>query len=178
MLDSLKKELGPGDAITIVFDGPTAQAAAGWSESWKEGFTCAFATHVEPTSLGHWGHPLRTKWQTKLQPQTTFILHADDDDVYHAGFADKLRGDCKDPTTLYIAKLRDIDKGRLIPRKPSIEFANIGTPCGIVPWALAGAGEWSIRLGGDMEYFKAVEQAAGPGKTVFLPHLIYEVNPK
>ena len=177
MLDSLKSEVSPSDAITILFDGADAPAKAGWSDSWKQGCSCPITVHVEPTAHGHWAHPLRSKWQTNLSPKTTFIMHADDDDIYHTGFLQKLRDSCTDPTTFYIAKMRDKTKGRLVPSRPSIEFMNIGTPCGIVPWDLAGSGDWPTRLGGDMEYFKAVE-AAAKKPPVFLPHLIYEVNPQ
>jgi hypothetical protein len=176
MLDSLKGEVSAADAITIIFDGEGAQAKAGWEDTWKEGLACPVTVHVEPVPLKFWGHAARNKWQTRLQPQTTFIMHADDDDYYHDGFLDKLRRDCTNPNTFYIAKMRDVKRGYTVPNEQRIFLGNIGTPCGIVPWSLAGKGIWQPRVGGDMEYFRDVSTAAGAGNTVYLPHLIYEVT--
>ena len=39
MLDSLKDELKPNDAITVVFDGPGSTAKSGLDDSWLEVLT-------------------------------------------------------------------------------------------------------------------------------------------
>ena len=56
MLDSLKPELEPADAVTIVFDGPDARSASGYTPSWLEGFK-AQVTAIDDAKVGFWGAP-------------------------------------------------------------------------------------------------------------------------
>ena len=177
LLDSLKNELTEKDAITIVFDGPDAEKKSGFNKSWYSGHLSKNTTLTQIPNLGAGigGEPIRTKYQTSLKPQTTYIMYADDDDEYIAGSFDKLRKLCKDPKNLYIAKMNfSDDKGRVIPsQNKEIKFTDIGTPNGIVPFHIAGDAKWGMRYGGDFDYYNAIQHKVQD--VVFLDEIIYTV---
>ena len=178
LLSSLKDELQEKDAVTIVFDGKDKKQLAGWSEDWIKGFKAPVAVLEEQENKGHWGHPIRTAYQGKLSPITTFVMHADDDDEYIPGFAHGLRQACVDPAKLYIARM--ISKSSPRSAVPSqfneIKFGDIGTPCGIVPWAEAAKAEWPSVHGGDFKYYEKLGTVMGKDRIVFLSNIIYVVN--
>jgi hypothetical protein len=160
LLDSLKGELREEDAITIVFDGPDAEKKSGYSDSWFSGHVCKHTVLTQAPNLGMAGHPVRTKYQTMLTPETTYIMHADDDDEYIKGSFDRLRLVCNDPEVLYIAKMNYDDKSDLITpsQNKKIIQDDIGTPNGIIPFHLAGKAEWGLRYGGDFNYYNALQK--------------------
>ena len=179
MLESLKGELKNGDAVTVFFDGENALENSGFTEEWRNGFEGRLHTRIEKDVAGYWGHGLRTKHQAALQPKTTFVLHGDDDDVYKKGFLDILRKKCTDPETLYIAKMDyKAVEGDVVPKGTEIKLNDIGTPNGIIPYDIAGKGEWMPRYGGDFSYYEKIGKLAK--KVEFLPDIIYTVmsNPK
>lgn len=177
LLDSLKNELTENDAITIVFDGPDAEKKSGFNKSWYSGHLSKNTTLTQIPNLGAGigGEPIRTKYQTSLKPQTTYIMYADDDDEYIAGSFNKLRKLCKDPENLYIAKMNYSDnKERVIPsQNKEIRFTDIGTPNGIVPFNIAGNAKWGMRYGGDFDYYNAIQHKVKG--VVFLDEIIYTV---
>lgn len=164
MLDSLKNELTGDDAITIVFDGDGSKSSSEISPEKLEGHKAHINIIEQRPNLGFWGHAIRNKYQGILSPTCTFIMHADDDDVYISGSFDKLRKLCIDPNTLYVARMertykRDIPND-FIPAidKPNIiEIGNIGTPNGIIPSAIASKGEWGYACGGDGHYYTVIK---------------------
>jgi hypothetical protein len=172
MLNSLKTELKSNDAITVVFDGPNAKEKSKFHESWLQGFTCKVTILEQIPNLGFWGHGIRNKYQEKLNPKTTFVLHGDDDDIYVKGSFDKLRNQCKNSRTLYIARMQTKDK--IIPDSSNeLKVGNIGTPCGIVPSQFCGQSKWEHEYGGDGKYYinltKYVENIE------FLDTILYKV---
>jgi len=173
----MKNELSERDAVTIVFDGKDKKAAAGWSDVWIKDFKAPIAL-FEEEHVGNWGHDHRTAYQTKLKPQTTFIMHADDDDEYLPGFAQGLREACTDPNKLYIARMTyKSDRNRVIPRQSEvIKEADIGSPCGIIPWAEAGKGVWENHYTGDFKYYEKLGAALGKDRISFIPNVIYLVS--
>jgi len=176
MLDSLKGELKEGDAVTLVFDGEAAPKDAGYTDAWKEEMGGKLHVHVEKEHTGNWGHGLRSKYQGKLEPKTTFVLHGDDDDVYRAGFLQKLREKCQDPDTLYIAKMGfkyENKPDEVVPKRKEFEQGDIGTPNGIIPSAIVGAAEWLPNYHGDYTYYTALKAKAK--KVEFLDDVIYTV---
>lgn len=177
MLDSLKQQLGPGDAVTIIFDGKEAKGKSGIAPEWTARFKAKVNMIEQDPPLKYWGHGARNQWQTRLTPETTFILHADDDDQYLPGSFDTLRTACTDPDTLYIAKMKYRNDPKLvIPRQDSrIVQDDIGTPNGIIPFKRAGAAKWGLLHGGDFEYYNALQSKVKGVK--FLPDIIYEVIP-
>jgi hypothetical protein len=76
LIHSLANQLGKEDHLTIVFDGHSE--IPHWdilSQLW-----CKVHLFCEPQALGFWGHGIRNKYASLLEP-TTFVLHADDDDI-------------------------------------------------------------------------------------------------
>ena len=175
MLDSLKNELTAFDAITVVFDGPDAQKKSEYNDSWISEHNANITIITQNPNLGAWGHPIRTKYQTMLTYKTTYIMHADDDDVYIPGSFNTLRNLCKDSGTLYIAKMNYSKKpNKVIPKDKTIRIKNIGTPNGIIPFNSAGKAEWQLLYGGDFKYYNKLQNEV---KNVeFLDAVIYTVN--
>jgi len=178
LLDSLKHQLTEKDAITIVFDGLGKKEKSGYNDSWFSEYSCKYTVLVQDPNLGAdiGGEPIRTKYQSLLSPQTTYIMHADDDDEYIAGSFEKLRKLCVDPEVLYIAKMAYADDPSLaIPRQnKEIVFADIGTPNGIIPFHSAGKAEWGMFYGGDYYYYNGLQDCVKD--VVFLDEIIYTVS--
>ena len=157
LLDSLTWQLEKGDAITIVFDGEHARAKSGYSDTWTINAPCSIFTYDQIPNLGAGigSEPVRSKYQSLLEKTTTYIMHADDDDIYLPGAFYKLKNLCKDPNNLYIAKMDNI--GTIVPSKKCIEYCNIGTPNGIIPFSLANTVAWGPHRGGDFTYYNALQ---------------------
>jgi hypothetical protein len=175
MLDSLKEELSSQDYLTIVFDGDKAMETSGFSKDWVNDHKSQITVIEQIPNLGFGGHGIRTKYQGTLQP-TTFIMHADDDDMYIKGSFDKLRTLCTDPNTLYIARM-DIFNEHFIPRpySTSIRIGDIGTPNGIIPFGIANKSSWANTRVGDGEYY--MDLVKHVDHIVFLNIVIYRVKP-
>lgn len=182
MLDSLKTELTKDDAITIVFDGHSAKSKSGISPEWLDGHNAHITIIEQIPNLGFWGHGIRNTYQGRLSPECTFVMHADDDDVYVPGSFIQLRKMCADPDTLYITQMERVykQKGKAREIIPSvnemqlIKLGNIGTPNGIVPRAIAQKGEWGNFYGGDWHYYNTVQGSAA--NVVLLDTVIYTIR--
>jgi glycosyl transferase family 25 len=176
LLDSLKNELKEGDAITLVFDGQEAHDKSGFNHSWFSDFKCARNIMIENPPMGNWSHGLANKYQSQLKPQTTYIMNADDDDIYIAGSFDKLREKCKDPECLYIAKMKITKNGqnRIVPDQNIIMMANIGTPNGIIPFADVDKAKWGLRYGGDFDYYNDLQHKVK--RIEYIDNIIYEAR--
>ncbi len=178
LLNSLKNELHEYDAITVIFDGRERFNKSGYNDSWIEGFICKVNIIVQEENTGSWGHPIRNKYVRLLDPKTTFIMNADDDDSYYPGSFNKLRKLCTDPNTLYIAKMNYAeDENRIIPKQnKEIVATDIGNPNGIIPFEKAKLGKWENDYLGDYKYYKSLEQYFPKDKIVFLDEIIYRVE--
>lgn len=183
LLNSLRNELEAGDAITIVFDGDKAKAKSGIGPEWFEGHK-SFINVIEQTpNLGFWGHGIRNKYQGILEPKCTFVMHADDDDVYVAGSFAKLRKVCTNPNYLYLARVEKIltkknNKKLVTPPLGQTEIIRkeVGTPNGIIPRRIADRAIWGNFYGGDWLYYKDLKDHASG--VVFLDEVIYTVVKK
>jgi hypothetical protein len=157
MLDSLKGELQKGDAVTIVFDGKEAFNKSGFTDEWLNGFQSATKYIVHEQPLGFWGHAIRNEYQGKLEPATTFVMHADDDDRYKTGAFNILRSKCKNPECLYIAKMKvNKNTNNAVPRSNRLEPGNIGTPNGIIPFSMRDVAKWEFNYGGDYAFYSGL----------------------
>jgi hypothetical protein len=176
MLDSLKGELKEGDAITVVFDGKEAHTKSGFDDSWFSDYKCVTKMLVEEFNIGFWGHGLANKYQSTLTPKTTFIMNANDDDLYIAGSFDILRAKSTNPVCLYIAKIRITKDGEnlVVPRTPAIVEGNIGTPNGIIPFNDVDKAKWELRYGGDFDYYNNLQHKVQ--QIEYLDHIIYEAR--
>jgi len=179
MLDSLKGELTERDAITVVFDGSEAKEKSTYNESWLEGHQAKINIIEQDPNLGFWGHAIRNKYIPDLSPKTTFILNADDDDIYIGGSFDILRKKCNDPDTLYISKMNYHESHKdfplVIPRPDTndITYGNVGTPNGIIPFLDAKKSIFTHVHGGDYEYYHGLKDKVK--NIVFLDDIIYTV---
>ena len=167
MLDSLCGELVKEDCLTIVFDGHTIIPLFDVSK-----FKCKVVQFCEPVALGYWGHAIQNKY-TPLLEKRDFVMYADDDDAYIKNSFNNLRKLIKKPDVLYIAKMIYKD-GRLIPRIPTIEIANISTQNGIIPYDLAPRGTFGYTYVGDGEYYIQISKLA---PVEFLDLVIYKIRP-
>lgn len=175
MLNSLKEQLTENDAITIVFDGEGSLKQSTLSDEWLNGHKSKINIIEQSPNLGYWGHGIRNKYQGILEPKTTFILNADDDDVYVQGSFKKLRELCSNPNTLYIAKFLVRSKNVIVPSQSiKISQDDIGTPCGIIPFSIANNSTWEHRYGGDFNYYDNIQKHCQQIK--FLDFIIYYVN--
>jgi hypothetical protein len=182
MIDSLVDELKSQDALTIVFDGENAKSKSTYSEEWVSSMKCQVNIKEEVPALGYWGHEGRNKYLKILKPETTFILNADDDDMYVKGSFDILRRKCTDPDVLYIARMKYLtDKGGkphdtdVVPRVgvSTIRIGNIGTPNGIIPFKDAAKSKFTHVSGGDFGYYDKLKDNVK--NTIFLDDIIYNV---
>ena len=180
ILDSLKDQLSPNDAITIVFDGPEALKNSRYTDDWVNKFNCPIIKIEQTPALGFWGHEVRNKYQAQLQPKTTYIMNADDDDKYVDGAFDKLRDKLTDPNKLYIARMTTsanyTNRTKFLPKNKnlSIKFGNIGTPCGIIPFDKAGKSQWTHRHGGDFDYYNSLKDKVDGVE--FIDILLYKIK--
>jgi hypothetical protein len=176
LLDSLRDQLTKNDAITIVFDGPDAYTRSNFDKSWLDGHESQINIIVNDVNLGYWGHPIREKYVQLIKPETTFIMHADDDDSYYPNSFNKLRKLCKSSNTLYISKMNYAnDPLKVIPsQNKQILLSDIGTPNGIIPFNMARFGHWENKMGGDFEYYNSLQKYIN--NIVFLDEIIYKVR--
>jgi len=175
MLHSLKTELKADDAVTIIFDGPDARKKAEWQEAWIQGFKANVHIIEQAPNMGHWGHAARNRYQGRVLKRTTYIMHADDDDIFIKGSFSKLRKLCRNPNALYIGKMEYVDHPDLIvPRQnKAIELSDIGTPNGIIPFDKAAKAKWGLRHGGDFDYYNSIQHKVE--RVVFLNLVFYRV---
>lgn len=173
LLDSMKGQLKRGDAVTLVFDGKVAYEKSGFQPSWFDGFAATTTWKVHDPPIGKWSHGLANEYQEKLAPETTFVMHADDDDRYIPGAFNTLRSKCTNPECLYIARMRN-KEGLVIPRDNGpFVYGNIGTPNGIIPFAKRDEAKWGLRHGGDLDYFLGLSSKVKCLEHI--PDVIYEV---
>lgn len=174
MLNSLKDELTKNDAITIIFDGKNALKKSLFSNTWLKGHKSKINIIESEETLGFWGHAARNKYQGILEPTTSFILNADDDDEYAPGAFGNLRLFCTDRNTLYVARMSIKKYDRIVPsQNKQILKDDIGTPCGIIPFHLANKSNWEYKYGGDFDYYNDLQYKIP--NLVFLNLIIYNV---
>jgi hypothetical protein len=177
MINSLKGELNDTDGLTIIFDGKSAKKNSGFSEKWVEGIRAQFHVIEQVPGLKHYGHGSLNKYARHVKPVTTFVTFADDDDTYVAGSFDILRKKCTNPETLYIAKMKIVEKNLILPDMGLKEIVvnHIGKPNGIVPYKDVGKAEFGLNgYAGDFEYYKSLKDKVA--NIVFLDDIIYMVG--
>jgi hypothetical protein len=180
MIDSLKEQLTVNDAITIIFDGPDALKNSTYADDWNNGFKCPIKIIEQVPQLGFWGHEARNKYQNQLQPKTTYILNADDDDKYVDGAFNKLREKLTNPNILYISRMTNsanhTNRKHYYPKNNnlSIKLGNIGTPSGIIPFDKAGKSQWTHRHGGDFDYYNGLKKQVDGVE--FVDILLYQIK--
>ena len=176
MIDSLRHELKEGDALTIVFDGKSAKKNSTYSDEWTANMKCAIHVKEQIPGLKHWGHPTINKYIHTLQPETTFLMHADDDDTYIKGSFDILRTKCTDPNILYFTKMNYTSYPMIIPSLGTTMLIrnNVGKPNGIIPFKEAGKVAFGTGRTSDYEYYRDLQ--AKVKSVVFFDDITYTVG--
>jgi hypothetical protein len=165
LVNSLVDQLTENDCLTIVFDNNTIREIKN-----MENLKCKVIINNENSKLGYWGHGIRNKYASLLDKRD-FILHADDDDIYFPNSFDRLRKECFNTYTIYIAKMLK-NNGIIIPsNKAEIVTSNIGTPCGIIPYEYNINGNWGYFYGGDGQFY--IDIIKKFGRMVRLETIIY-----
>lgn len=170
LIESLSNELSENDCLTIVFDNNTQRDIKN-----IEKIKSKIVIYNENKKLGFWGHGIRNKYSSILDKRD-FILHADDDDSYFPNCFGKLRKECVNTNTLYIAKMMRVDKVIIPNNNFNITIGNIGTPCGIIPYNFNLQGKWGYFYGGDGQFY--IDLIKIFGKVFILNTLIYNCGNK
>lgn len=159
MLDSICPQLQKQDYLTLIYDGPATEVIL------KTEATVIQIVNSSP--LGGHGHGSRTKWQNHLPGD--YMMNADDDDAYLPGAMDIVREHCTEHR-MYIFQMEYEE--HLIPKRHVLEYANIGTPCGVYPTDVL-LPPWPLEYGGDYTFYKELSRLIDP---VFIDKPIYKVR--
>lgn len=160
MIDSLKGQLTEKDALTVVFDGKFAKKRSTYDPSWVDTMKCKVTIKEQIPGLKHYGHHTINKYLPGLESKTTYVMFADDDDVYAEGAFDVLRSKCVDPEILYVARFKAQD-GEIIPPVgvSTIQIRKIGKVCGIIPFDKRSEASMGTKdHTGDFEYYDALQK--------------------
>jgi len=181
MLDSLRPQLKENDAVTIVFDGKDARAKLDMSDEYMKKMKCKVNIIEQEPRLGHYGHHLINKYAPTLSPETTYIMFGDDDDLYTEGAFDILRKKCRDPSKLYISRLRNdqnfIPENRIVPNPGMKEIKEnfISKQNGIIPYRHRASAKMGVNsYTGDYEFYKELGAKA---PVEFIEDVIYKMVP-
>lgn len=173
MINSLKGQLSENDAVTVVFDGKFAKRNSKYEPSWTNDMKCKVNIIEQIPGLKHYGHPTINKYLPQLDPKKTYVMFADDDDVYVDGAFDILRAKCVDPDILYLAQFKN-KEGTIVPPvgSSSIEINHIGKVCGIIPFdKRSEASMGATTRTGDFDYYNVLQHKVKGVQ--FLDHIIY-----
>lgn len=163
----LKSQLSEIDFLTIVFDGINNSKNIDDIKLFCKDFKCKVNIIVEEKNLGYWGHGIRNKHN---QLEGDFVFHIDDDDVIFENTFDIIRKYCVNENIIYIFKIM-LENNSIIWKKKKIEYANISTQSGIIPSKINRMGYWSLRYGGDFDFYKNL---CDKYNYLFMDHLIYK----
>jgi hypothetical protein len=160
MIDSLRGQLSEKDALTMVYDGKFAKKRSEYDPTWTADMKCKVTIKEQIPGLKHYGHHTINKYLPSLEPKTTYVMFADDDDVYANGAFDALRAKCVDPEILYVARFKN-ENGRIVPPvdMTTIEEGMIGKVCGIIPFDKRSEASMGTKDHmGDFEYYDALQK--------------------
>ena len=160
MIDSLRGQLTEKDALTIVFDGKFAKKRSAYDPAWTADMNCKVTIKEQIPGLKHYGHNTINKYLPSLEPKTTYLMFADDDDTYVDGAFNLLRAKCLDPDMLYVTQFKN-EKGRIVPPAgiTTIERGKIGKVCGIIPFDKRSEASMGTKdRMGDFDYYDALQK--------------------
>jgi glycosyl transferase family 25 len=160
ILDSLVDQLYSEDCVTIVYDGCYKIPLFDLTK-----FKCKINQFYEPTLLGYGGKKIRNKYANILE-QRTFVLHANETDIYNNNAFVNIRDKCQDPKTLYMFKL--VNKSN-----PDSEKSGV-TQHSIIPYELNKRGLWLYKDKGEDIFYEQIIQEAST--VVKIDHIIYMIR--
>lgn len=166
ILIMLKKQLLKTDFLTIVFDGKKSNNIHLIQEFCKD-FLCNVNIIVEEENLGYWGHGIRNKHNYL---NGDFIYHVDDDDILYEDTFDIIRKHCVDNDIIYIFKIT-LENNKVVWKNKIIKEGEISTQSGVIPMNINKRGFWSLRYGGDFDYYNNLSKEYN---ILFIDKIIYK----
>lgn len=157
MLDSVVPQLDSRDFLTVVFDGKDVDDSLS-SVRARVGQTNATVKLLRRRRHNNvYGEAVR---QACKKLPGDFVVFADDDDFFVPDALNTYRATCNDTSRLYIFQMVRLFDGVKLWSAPTVTWANIGSPMGVIPSWLNDLGTWPDKHGGDFDYYKSL-----------LPHL-------
>jgi hypothetical protein len=166
ILMMLKKQLLKTDFLTIVFDGVEKSNNIDLIKDFCKDFTCNITIILEEENLGYWGHGIRNKYNNL---EGDFIYHIDDDDIIFENTFDIIRKHCVDNNIIYLFKIQ-LENNNIVWKNKIIKEGEISTQSGIIPMHINKNGYWSLRYGGDFDYYNNLSKKYN---IIFIDKLIY-----
>jgi hypothetical protein len=166
ILIMLKKQLLRTDFLTIVFDGKKKINNFILIKNFCKNFLCVVNIIIEEENLGYWGHGIRNKYNDL---NGDFIYHIDDDDILYEDSFDIIRRHCVDINIIYIFKIT-LENNKIIWKNKIIKEGDISTQSGIIPIHINKDGYWTLRYGGDFDFYNNLSKKYN---VIFIDKLIY-----
>jgi hypothetical protein len=167
ILIMLKKQLLETDFLTIVIDGKKYSNNKKIIEDFCKNFLCKVNIIIEEENLGYWGHGIRNKHNNL---NGDFIYHIDDDDIIYEDTFDIIRKHCIDIDVIYIFKIK-LENNNIIWKNKIIKEGEISTQSGIIPMNINKEGYWTLRYGGDFDFYNNLYEKYN---VIFIDKLIYK----
>jgi len=167
ILMMLKKQLLKTDFLTIVFDGVEKSNNIDLIKDFCKDFTCNITIILEKQNLGYWGHGIRNKYNNL---EGDFIYHIDDDDIIFENTFDIIRKHCVDNNIIYLFKIQ-LENNTIVWKNKIIKEGEISTQSGIIPMHINKNGYWTLRYGGDFDYYNNLSKDYN---IIFIDKLIYK----
>jgi len=149
ILNMLKIQLLKTDFLTIVFDGKNISKNIDLIEKYCNNFLCKVNIIIEEENLGYWGHGIRNKHNNL---DGDFIYHIDDDDILYEDTFENIRKYCIDTDIIYLFKIK-LENNNIIWKNKIIKEGEISTQSGIIPKHINSNGYWTLRYGGDFDFY-------------------------
>jgi hypothetical protein len=180
MLESIRREALPCDAVLVVFDGVDQDGVFVQvvEDAQRRPWHCRFHVHMLDAPLKGWGQLIRGQFLPTLPPRTAATF-PDDDDVYTVGaFATFRREFAAAPTKCHhFATQRWGDNiSNFGPQPCGGVGMVIGGPTGVAPFATAVqcASGWGPEWGQDGDFWRLCDGVSG---SVVHPDICYDIRP-
>lgn len=167
ILKLLKIQLLKTDYLTIIFDGENKSKNINIIRDFCKDFICEITIIIENENLGYWGHSIRNKYNNL---KGDFIYHIDDDDIIYKNTFNIIRKHCIDINIIYLFKIK-LENNNIIWKNKAIKQNEISTQSGIIPMHINKNGFWTLRYGGDYDFYYNLSQKY---PILFIDKLIYK----
>jgi len=119
-----------------------------------------------------WGN--RAKQRQMEKAKGDWLLFIDDDDAYVPGAFEVVRSKLTTLDTVHVFRMRYVDTGMVLWRRPVLEHGNVGCPMVITPNIPEKLGEWTDRYTADWHFVQ--ETARRIGNVQFHEEVICDVG--
>lgn len=145
LLQELKEQLGPGDEVLVIGDGPVGAGPA--VQPFGEQFR-----YLEHGPDHAWGHPQRN--HAMPLAQGTHLMSLDDDDALRPGGLEMIRkaiGEHPSSPLMF----RMTHESMVLWREPSFWVGNVSTQMFVTPNVPDKLGKWGHRYEGDFDFMSS-----------------------